>query len=198
MRAAGYVTVSVVTNPFAGKTSGLQRGFDYMMEYPVVHRYRSEAADRGSDSAALNTVLFSWLERHRNEPFFLYAHSTDPHAPYRYHPEYASRLGIRGRGEPPKADRYDTEIAETDHAIGRLLEAFAKARPGDPPLVVFASDHGESLGEHGTWGHGRDLYDVCLRIPMVADQPSINLAQAVQLVAYELFVAALEARSGAP
>jgi len=33
-----------------------------------------------------------------------------------------------------------------------------------------------------------------LRIPMAADQPSINLAQAVQLVAYELFLAALEAK----
>jgi TrmH family RNA methyltransferase len=33
-----------------------------------------------------------------------------------------------------------------------------------------------------------------VRIPMVADQPSINLGQAVQLMAYELFVAALEAR----
>jgi TrmH family RNA methyltransferase len=39
--------------------------------------------------------------------------------------------------------------------------------------------------------------NLCLRIPMVADQPSINLAQAVQIVAYELLVAALEARSGA-
>ncbi len=38
---------------------------------------------------------------------------------------------------------------------------------------------------------------LCLRIPMVADQPSINLAQAVQIVAYELLVGALEARSGA-
>src|SRR5688572_27467441 len=36
-----------------------------------------------------------------------------------------------------------------------------------------------------------------LRIPMVADQPSINLAQAVQIVAYELFIAALAARAGA-
>jgi len=34
-----------------------------------------------------------------------------------------------------------------------------------------------------------------VRIPMAGSQPSINLAQAVQLVAYELFVAALEARS---
>ena len=33
-----------------------------------------------------------------------------------------------------------------------------------------------------------------VRIPMVADQPSINLGQAVQLMAYELFTAALEAR----
>lgn len=33
-----------------------------------------------------------------------------------------------------------------------------------------------------------------LRIPMAADQPSINLAQAVQLVAYEIFVAGLAAR----
>ncbi len=36
--------------------------------------------------------------------------------------------------------------------------------------------------------------ETCVRIPMVADQPSINLAQAVQVLAYELFVAALEAR----
>jgi arylsulfatase A-like enzyme len=83
MRAAGYVTASVVTNPFAGKASGLQRGFDYMMEYPVVHRYRTDEADRGTDSAALNKVLLPWLEQHRDEPFFLYAHATDPHAPYR-------------------------------------------------------------------------------------------------------------------
>lgn len=34
-----------------------------------------------------------------------------------------------------------------------------------------------------------------VRVPMAADQPSINLAQAVQLVAYELFVAALQVQA---
>src|SRR5689334_23842799 len=29
------------------------------------------------------TTLFRSLEQHRDEPFFLYAHATDPHAPYR-------------------------------------------------------------------------------------------------------------------
>ena len=39
-----------------------------------------------------------------------------------------------------------------------------------------------------------DAADLRLRIPMAGDQPSINLAQAVQVVAYELFVAGLAAR----
>ena len=39
-----------------------------------------------------------------------------------------------------------------------------------------------------------------VRIPMAADQPSVNLAQATQIIAYELFVTALaeRARLGAP
>src|SRR5215468_8423315 len=83
MRAAGYVTASTIANPFAGRVTGLERGFDYLMEYPVVQRQRTDAVDRGTDSAALNRVVYPWLERHRYEPFFLYVHSTDPHAPYR-------------------------------------------------------------------------------------------------------------------
>ena len=33
-------------------------------------------------------------------------------------------------------------------------------------ITVFTADHGESLGEHGYWGHGRHLYEPTLRIPM--------------------------------
>jgi choline-sulfatase len=82
LRAAGYVTASIVASPFVGRATGLQRGFDYMLEYPTVQRQHSEQADRGTDSAPLNKVVFPWLERHRDEPFLLYAHATDPHAPY--------------------------------------------------------------------------------------------------------------------
>jgi choline-sulfatase len=83
LRAAGYVTASFVSNPLAGRLSGLQRGFDYLSEWQAVARQIHEPEDRATDSAALNRVVFPWLEQHRNEPFFLYAHATDPHAPYR-------------------------------------------------------------------------------------------------------------------
>jgi arylsulfatase A-like enzyme len=83
LRNAGYVTANIAASPWAGKITGLQRGFDYVMEFPVIQRHRTDTADRATDSAALNQVVFPWLERHRDEPFFLYAHATDPHAPYR-------------------------------------------------------------------------------------------------------------------
>lgn len=82
LRAAGYVTSSIVANPFTGRATGLDRGFDYMLEYPVVLREVNPKTDGGTDSAALNKVVFPWLDLHHNEPFFLYAHSMDPHAPY--------------------------------------------------------------------------------------------------------------------
>ena len=92
LRAAGYVTASMVANPLAGRLSGLQRGFDYLSEWQAVGRYVNEKEDRATDSAALNKIVFAWLERHRDEPFFLYAHATDPHAPYRPPPAFEAKF----------------------------------------------------------------------------------------------------------
>jgi arylsulfatase A-like enzyme len=92
LRNAGYVTANISASPWAGKITGLQRGFDYMLEFPVVQRRRTDATDRATDSAALNKVVFPWLARHRDEPFFLYAHATDPHAPYRPPASYEQKF----------------------------------------------------------------------------------------------------------
>ncbi len=92
LRAAGYVTAGVVSNPFAGRVTGLDRGFDYLMEYPVVKRHTEPSADRGTDSAAVNRIAFQWLERHRDESFFLYLQSADPHAPYQPPVPFESRF----------------------------------------------------------------------------------------------------------
>ncbi|MGH9594352.1 MAG: sulfatase-like hydrolase/transferase, partial [Bryobacteraceae bacterium] len=92
LRAAGYVTASVVATPYAGRATGLERGFDYLFESPVVLRQHNQQTDRDTDSAALNRVVFPWLDRHYNEPFFLYAHATDPHAPYGPPPPFEGKF----------------------------------------------------------------------------------------------------------
>ena len=103
LRAAGYVTAGIVANPFAGRTSGLDRGFDYMMEYPVVQRNRTDVVDRATDSAAINRQILPWLERHRGEPLFLFVQSTDPHAPYRPPADYEAKFA--NPAETPGFDR---------------------------------------------------------------------------------------------
>ena len=92
LREAGYVTASIVASPFVGRSTGLERGFDYLMEFPVIRRQRNARTDGETDSGALNRVIFPWLDRHHDEPFFLYAHSTDPHAPYGPPPPFDAKF----------------------------------------------------------------------------------------------------------
>jgi len=104
LRKAGYVTASFVSNPFAGRNTDLQRGFDYLTEYTVIDREIAEE-ERATDSAALNRKVFPWLEKHKNEKFFLYLHSTDPHAPY--HPPESFESGF---ANPAETSAYQGEV----------------------------------------------------------------------------------------
>ena len=81
----------------------------------------------------------------------------------------SSRRAARDRvsAEIEASERYDTEVAFVDERDRRAARRGRRAgSPAKSTLVVFVSDHGESLGEHGYWGHGRHLYDVTLHIPM--------------------------------
>lgn len=98
-------------------------------------------------------------------PFLLWVHFVEPHAPYRFHTEFADRLGITDR-DPKRSDRYDTEVAAVDLAVERLITGVESHVAPDEMIVVFTADHGESLGEHDYWGHGRFLYEPSLRIPL--------------------------------
>ena len=92
LRAAGYVTASIVATPFVGRATGLERGFDYLLDSPIVLREHKQQGERDTDSEALNRVMFPWLDRHHEEPFLLYAHSTDPHAPYNPPPPFEAKF----------------------------------------------------------------------------------------------------------
>jgi TrmH family RNA methyltransferase len=83
-----------------------------------------------------------------------------------------SRRGVSGIVSPREA------AAATAERAGR----------GERVAFVYGNEKTGLSAEDSALCAGR------LRIPMAADQPSINLAQAVQLVAYELFVAGLAAR----
>ncbi len=171
---AGWLTGAVVSNwTLRDSLSRMGEHFEHYQEVFTRKRWfglvNSEASAVDVTDAALR-----WLDRIRatspDRPVLLWVHYVEPHAPYRMHDEYADRLGVPRR-DPSRSDRYDTEIAAVDEEVGRLLRAAADTLGPEPPAVVFLADHGESLGEHDYWGHGRNLHWPSLRIPLIVSWP---------------------------
>ena len=169
LKRHGYETAAFIANwTLKDKLSGLGEHFESFNEVFTRKRWMglffSEAT--GED---LTREALAWIEgyqRRSRRPFLAWVHYVEPHEPYRFHRELAPGLGIATGGEVTKADRYDTEVAFVDRAIGELVAGLGKLPRSVEPLIVFASDHGESLGEHGYWGHGRHLYEATLHIPL--------------------------------
>jgi len=61
-------------------------------------------------------------------------------------------------------------VSLIDDQVGRLLNALDDERLSDDTLVIFASDHGELLGQHGLW-HKFHAYEEALRVPLIVRLP---------------------------
>jgi len=78
------------------------------------------------------------------------------------------------------SDLYDAEVAETDAAIGRVLETLDSLGLRENTLVVVTSDHGEGLGDHGHYHHGYTLYEDQIRVPLILRHPEGPAGKVVQ------------------
>ena len=101
-----------------------------------------------------------------------------------HHASFHGPRGIDGCGVAPDGAcrNYDGEywielrrhyyanVAQIDREIGKILEA-AERRWGDDVLVIFCSDHGEMLGNHGIWGKNNCAYEQVWAIPLIAKWP---------------------------
>lgn len=64
-------------------------------------------------------------------------------------------------------------VSAVDHQLGRILDALDETGQRENSIIVFASDHGEWLGDHGLLLKGPMLYDGLLRVPLVMAGPGI-------------------------
>lgn len=62
---------------------------------------------------------------------------------------------------------YDGEVASTDEAFGDLVAWLKSQDLYDNTMIVFTSDHGEEIFDHGNIGHVHSLYQELVRIPLV-------------------------------
>ncbi len=167
---AGYQTAAFVANwALQDRLCGLSEHFQVWRE--VLERRRWLFSRREADAADLTDDAVAWLEgfarRPGRPPLLLWVHYMDPHSLYILHEQYLDQLDLAGGAAFFSASRrYDTEIAHADHHIARLLAAADELLDPANTVILFTSDHGESLGDHGYWGHGRHVYENVLRIPL--------------------------------
>jgi arylsulfatase A-like enzyme len=82
--------------------------------------------------------------------------------------------------EPIPPDEYDArrmvaayyaQIELLDDQVGRLLDALEASGERENTVVVFTSDHGEMLGDHGLRLKGCRFYDGAVRVPLIISWP---------------------------
>jgi arylsulfatase A-like enzyme len=199
LRDSGYVTGAFIGAVLINRNSGLDKGFDHYgdifdhMWYKLFksgaflvsqvlirtglmekEEYQVRTASEVTDHA------LEWLEKVDHQRFFLWIHYYDPHTPYNPPREFLELYVGDSRKEEgseipvnENVDYYKAEISYTDHQIGRIFEALTDREIMDNTLIVITSDHGESLGEHGYFGHGFKLYEQSVRVPLIMRLPGV-------------------------
>ena len=71
------------------------------------------------------------------------------------------------------------QIALIDHNVGRILVALEEADLARNTVVVYFSDHGDWLGDHGLVLKGPMHYEGLLRVPLIARGPEIPVGKVV-------------------
>jgi arylsulfatase A-like enzyme len=60
-----------------------------------------------------------------------------------------------------------------DAQVGCMLDALDRTRQRDNTLVIFMSDHGEMLGDHGIYLKGPYFYEPAIRVPLIMAWPGV-------------------------
>ena len=133
----------------------------------------------------------------KKEPFYLSVHFTAPHSPWEekdhpkemldlyrdceflatpdlpLHPRQVKTCPC-GTGERRKEllRGYYAAITAMDRQIGRLLGRMEELGILEDTLIIFTSDNGMNLGQHGIWGKGnatfpQNMFDTSVKVPFI-------------------------------
>ncbi len=217
LRDHGYRTAAVVSSFVLDAKFGFSQGFDVYdddfeaasatMPVPVWQEHEIGGAFDQPANIATDKAL-SWLREPRSaeQPFFLWVHYFDPHAPYVPPEPFASRFTPHDADSDLEAQiaAYDGEIAFADGEIGRLLEFVERSELSSNTLVVITADHGEGLMQHGHPHHGAQIYEEAVHVPLLLRFPGrvaegktlVEPVQLVDLLPTVLELTGIEAQDG--
>ena len=157
-----------------------------------------------SSAPRINREIDLWEDKIKeSKKFFLWVHYFDPHHPYLANgpwiENYTSqavtqKLNLSGKSWPeltkliptfkedPQAlsnliALYDSEINSVDSYVGELIQ---KYELDNNTLIIITSDHGEEFLEHNQLGHGENLFQETIHIPLIVKLPYSSKKETVE------------------
>lgn len=168
LHEAGYATGLFVSNPFAGRLSGFERGVDYLRD--------TEAGNPSISSEGLHEAFWRWRKAFPAAPFFAHFQTTDVHSPWhppaaiadRFLPRdeqeeyYRWRRLLEEEGDGVELDSpawertgidpkvfyersarlYEACLAHNDEQLGHFIERFKAEGLWQNTLLIVTADHG--------------------------------------------------------
>ncbi len=162
--------------------------------------YASPAPDEEHTDGKVVSETIKLLEQNRDKPFIIAAGFYRPHCPFIAPKKYfvlyplekivapnfsASGLaqippaalwiaqpnfGVSEQAQRESIQAYYASISFLDAQVGKLLDALDRLKLRDNTIIVFWSDHGYLLGEHGQWMK-QTLFEGSARAPLIIAGP---------------------------
>lgn len=198
-----------------------RRGFEEAIVSNGRHfNFRTHPPVDVPDGACLGDFLtdraVDFIERHRQERFFLYLAHFAVHSPYQAKPELVEKY----RDKPPAGGHrdpvYAAMIHSVDESVGRVLGALSEFGLAENTLVIFSSDNGGVGGYYSSEppsekrgitdnaplrGGKGTLYEGGIRVPFIARWPAVVQAGTIcdePAVHVDLYPTFLELAGGRP
>ena len=183
LKANGYTTFGVASNLHLSEKFGFARGFDYFKCLPFLTAFH------------VNKTIYSWEnEIKKSDKYFIWLHYFDPHHPYNTRTpwiyDYTYQALTKKLNLSKKTWRelsqliptfkedsqalsnllalYDSEVSFVDFWVGNLIQKFELDKN---TLIIITADHGEEFLEHDQLGHGNNLYQETIHIPLIVKLP---------------------------
>jgi iduronate 2-sulfatase len=160
----------------------------------------AEGTDEEQTDGMVATEAIKLMEQNADKPFFLAVGFYRPHCPYiapkKYfdlYPKDKIKLPAHSPGDTSQYSReafftypfnwgltedqrretiqaYFASVSFMDAQLGRVMDALERLGLADNTIVVFWSDHGYLLSEHGQWKK-QSLFEESARVPMIVAAP---------------------------
>ncbi|WFB36680.1 sulfatase-like hydrolase/transferase [Kiritimatiellota bacterium B12222] len=168
------------------------RGHDYRISGPsrlVTDPLPFVGPDDASHSSWVAEETCQFLRQHQHERFFCIAGFFAPHSPInppqKWLDAYADvevplpkmtqsdreRLGLSDEEWRSVRRAYFALVSHVDEMIGRILDQLDHLGLTENTLIIFTSDHGDHLGDHGKIHKGPPGLDSCAHVPLIVAPP---------------------------